>query len=91
MSFAELSQLWLATFSLDPALCRDLVRCLRSLGNALIEDADEDSVSDGPQALVDGIVILAVGRLTMLLTVAPFLAFLGARGPAYTPGLGRSR
>lgn len=42
MGFAQVGQVWLATFSLDPAICRDFVQYMRALSTLFSDEQAED-------------------------------------------------
>lgn len=42
MTIAEFTQLWFATFSLDPSICREALHYLRALGDVLSDQPSGD-------------------------------------------------
>lgn len=42
VTMVQLSQVWMATICLDPALCREIVRHLRAFGDLFAEEPSDD-------------------------------------------------
>jgi hypothetical protein len=50
VTVAQFSQYWIATFSLDPAVCRDIVLYLRALGDMLVDEPTSHAEFAAPLA-----------------------------------------
>jgi hypothetical protein len=91
MAFAQLSQIWLATFSLDPALCRDFLRYLRALGDQFTDSPAHDPDLSEPRAAWEYLATLLREGCAWLAPAGAFERASGAPEPTAIPVLSHPR
>lgn len=71
MTAAQIAQYWLATFSLDPAICRDIMLYVRALGDLLADEPSRDDELAVPIEALRQFVVAARERLNALVPLRP--------------------
>ena len=89
VTVAQFGQYWLATFSLDPAVCRDIVLYLRAFGDMLVDEPTSNAELAAPIAAYAALAAFCIVMWSRLRD--PFLRRQPAPIAAPVPILSRPR